>query len=44
MDHQQMADLIEPVLSDYLDQVDPEDVDTDVLADNIARVLQQAQR
>lgn len=33
------TDAIREVLESYLDQVDPEDVDTDVLAENIAMRL-----
>lgn len=33
------TDAIRTVLESYLDQVDPEDVDTDVLAENIAMHL-----
>ncbi|MFF6787382.1 hypothetical protein [Streptomyces sp. NPDC012510] len=33
------ADAIRAVLDSYLDQVDPEDVDTDALAEQIARHL-----
>lgn len=33
------TDAIREVLESYLDQVDPEDVDTDVLAENIAMHL-----
>lgn len=35
----QMTDAIREVLESYLDQVDPEDVDTDALAEQIAHRL-----
>jgi hypothetical protein len=42
MDHDQLVDLIETVLNSYLDQVDPEEIDTNDLAENIAARIENA--
>jgi hypothetical protein len=44
LDGDQLVATITTVLDSYLDSVDPEDIDTDALADNIATALERRAR
>lgn len=42
MDHDQLVDVITPVIDAYLMLPDRDDIDSDVLADNIAAAITRA--
>lgn len=44
MDHDQLVELIETTLNGYLDEVDPEEIDTNNLAESIAARIENASR